>query len=912
MYGQSDNPNVKSSDNELPLTTLTPSNATTATTIDNTASTLNGTNNKMNFASGSLRAALAANHRRAHTATSNANDTNRNMNNNNNQNHNANKTTTPTLSKPNHPPAPTQTATEHATSPTEPPTEANPQTTIPTPTTKHLASKYTTAWTCTVAPRKDNTRAEVAPFLKGFLKAIRCVHPPAWIKTHPATTETELKLTDEQDIIALADKLDQFAEDWHYIKNNKLLMRLHIVSDMTMQEIASVPMFSSWLKQQKIQLTISELKSARPMYAGFFKDTLAETKRIPYFKALLDQVYKTNDLFEYQIVVRTLYLEKSRLSAQFFLILSSPEDVKQVRQTFESSAETIGIAFHPWIQYANLEPLQKGSIISDQRAIQDTFRCAIIEGFTNSNPTMTLQPDPNTTPLQMETTIETPQTQQISNTTNVTELNPNLNNNIYAALAMTDEDDESDSGDNQKPPAASTNIHTDPTQQVEDTTQQMAMYDAPEGINMDTTTVTDFIYQYFKNSYEEPMFTEVWQPIAGAIQLFYQAKRRYEVEDLLPILRLETARFMTEESIDFAFTDSELIIADLGSDRFWQPFYLTKQIPPADPEIINPYSQMALQNKRKRQAHQVPRTTPPQYSPYTTSINAMAAIPAEIFANPSEQQQQLQQTKLRATPNQVTQFSPNQYEPSPTTKNTEDKIEHRIIQLCKKMVDESAQTLRNDFKSSNDAITRKLQVTNENIKTDIRTQLAEIRDETKAQLDQQRQELEVKIDATRQDTLDIKQTQNNLQATQESILKGQNDVKAMLESLTQGIQNLKPDCAQVSTPTSSVNNPTAKVSAEIIDPSTQSQSPINITTTTNAPMEDVEPSKKRPDTEATITPAPSKKIHKSNKENLTGYNSWKSLLKFGDTINTPSERAATPSESHESRSEREPLAAKQH
>jgi hypothetical protein len=261
----------------------------------------------------------------------------------------------------------------------------------------HQKSKHTTAWTCNIAARDNNLRAEVTPFLQGLIKALMFIHPPAWIKPHPNATKTDLKITTENDVIALADWQNEFAEDWHYAKNNKLTTRIHIVTDMPMEDIKNVPMFANWLKQQKIQMTVSELKTARPMYAGFFKDTLAETKRLKLFKTLLDTVYEPQDLFDYQIVVRTLYLDNSRLSAQFFLVLASFENVTTVRKTFESCKETIGIEFYPWNQYANLEPLQKGHILSIQREIQDTYRCAVIGGFTDSNPTMRLQPEYNNT-----------------------------------------------------------------------------------------------------------------------------------------------------------------------------------------------------------------------------------------------------------------------------------------------------------------------------------------------------------------------------------------------------------------------------------------------------------------------------------------------------------------------------------
>jgi hypothetical protein len=911
-YDSQSNPNAANFDNEQKLPPLTSSIDNRLKSINNILETSLQTRNKMNFASGSLRAALAANNRRANKDTGTPNEQCGDANNNN---VNPKETKAPDQST-----SPTSPKEANAVSQVNNPNIATPNTKTATTEDKYLASKQTTAWTCTIAPRKDNARAEVTPFLKGFIKALMFVHPPAWIKTHPASTETELKITDENDVTKHADNIDHFAEDWHYIKNNKLILRLHIVTDMPMHEIANVPMFANWLKQQKIQLTISELKTARPMYAGFFKDTLAETKRLHLFKTLLEQVYKTNDLFDYQIVVRTLYLDNSRVSAQFFLVLTGSDDVNLVRQTFASSRDKIGIEFHPWNQYANLEPLQKGHILSEQKELQDLFRCAIIGGFTDSNPTMTLQPDPTTATLTpMDITMGNTADQRTSDTNTTPIPLSTLTNNRYTILE-TFEDEEVEDNYNNTTAASSENNNQEtklPDKTNNNDTQtsiprQMAMYDAPEGINMDTTTVTDFIYQYYKNSYDEPMFTEVWHPVAGSIQLFYQAKRRHEVEDLLPFLRLETARFMTEESIDFAFTDSELLLADLGSDRYWQPFSLTKQIPEADPAIINPYSRQAKQNKRKRRQHQAMRNTPPQNSPYTSSINAMVTIPAEIFtAPPREQQSQTTLTNsLSQTTHQGTKPSPipqtNQQTPT-----SDGSIEQRILQLCKTMVDETSQNLRHEIKTTNDAMARKIHDSKEILKSEIRAQVTTLRDETTSQLNLQRQDLETKIDATRQDTIDIKRTQTDLQTTQESILKGQNDVKALLESLTQGIKNLKPDCAP--NPTS---KPTDNYTADTTGTErgeTITQSPTTKTSELHpTPMEDVEPSKKRSEIADNTTNTHSNKTHKTNKENIPGYNSWKALLNYGVPTQTSSERAATPSETSESRSEkRQPLAAKQ-
>jgi hypothetical protein len=837
----------------------------------------------MPFASGSLRAAIAASTRKNNTKPP-SNATNQAANKTNN----------------NVTPKPTPTTNDNSKETTPPNTTTSETQTTPAPANnkeqpgKTLATKHTKGWTCMIAPNPDGSRVDVIPFIKGFLKALHFIHSPAWIKHHPSATNTTIKITTENDVDTNAATIDQIAEDWRYLSGNKLIMRLHIVTDKPMTELINIPMFKNWMWQHKLQLTISELKTTRPMYAGIFEETLAENKSIHLFKALLDSVHNTKDLFEYQIIVRTLYLPNSKLSTQFYLVLIDSKDKDIVRQTFETSGDKMGIVYLSWIQYENYEVPKKAHIIMKQKEIQDTIRCALLTGFTDSNPIMTLQPETLTTiPTPMEISTET------------TKLTI-LDTNPYSTLAMSDDETEDEEQQHLTHQETSNNNNntnygkcSDDSTTPDDSTvkqtnmthKQVPMYNNPSGMDLNDITVADFIYQYYKNSYEEPMFCEVRYPIAGTLQLFYLTKRRYEVEDLLPILRLETARFMTEESIDYAFTDSELIKADLGNDKYWQPFALAKSIPEVDPTILNPYSEQTKQNKRKRRNHHAPRNMPPQYTPSTTYMNNLATIPATIFTAPIDQQHQLRQPQQNSNPSQLTP-SANQQPPqdtSPTSTPTiprtnvenDDALEMRLQQYCKSIVEDSATALTSEIKATNDATLRKIFDTKETLKASISSQLTNLRKETTHQLTQNKVDLETKIDATRQAITEIKLTQTEIQSTHGTMLQKQDNIMTLLENLTQGLQKLQPNL-----------NPT--------------------TTPSPTPMEDVHNTSKNKLDSAIITQTQPNKQQKTNKkENIPNYLGWKTLLNYGETQQPPSERAATPSESNESRSERAPLAAKQ-
>jgi hypothetical protein len=343
----------------------------------------------MTFASGSLRAALAASKNSNETITSNNDDANRLMKrNDNNSNNKTRHASFPFKSASNK-----QQRNQTAKKSTSPPSNTTNTTTPPNPASKELASKNDLSWTCVIAPSAEKSRADVALFLQGLIKALMLIHPPSWIKPHRSASNTDKKITKESDVQEMTmEDINNFAEDWRYVKGNKLIMRVRLVTDMPMDEILQIEMFSTWMRKNKVQLNISELTTPRPIYAGFFKETLAETKRLRYFKALLDQVYHPTDLFSYQIVVRTLYLENTTLKTQFFLILADPLDASAIRQTFSDSIDTIGIEYQPWTEYANLDPLQKGYILTKQKEVQDNYRCAIVPGITDTNPTMLLQP----------------------------------------------------------------------------------------------------------------------------------------------------------------------------------------------------------------------------------------------------------------------------------------------------------------------------------------------------------------------------------------------------------------------------------------------------------------------------------------------------------------------------------------
>ncbi len=641
-----------------------------------------------------------------------------------------------------------------------------------------LATTYKSKWNCTISPNQKDELPNIQSFLKGLIKALHYVHPPTWITPHPAALNQDAQITNEKDVPTTVTDIDLFAENPRYTSTGKLIMRLHFVTDKPMEEIIAVQMFKNWMRQQKLQMSISELSSPNPMFAGFFDDIIAETKRIPLLKAKIEQIYNPTDLFEYQIVIRTLYLKHLNTSAPFFVVLADFKDVQAIRKTFANSKQDIGTTFYHWKEYEGFAETKKASLIDEQAEIHRDYRCAILTGFSDANPTMHLPTEnlPNAI-----SNID-------NNTTKIQ--TPDRSNNRFHLLESNDtSDDEELTTEEMMNKPSPKNITNDKTSNNKDNMTDTDMqcdqlptkpiYETPNDIDMTKVTVTEFIFKVFKDSRNNPMFFEVRPPINGALQLFYCEHRKFEVEDLLPYLKIELARYMTTESIDFAFVDSEDIKKDLTSDKHWQPFELEKTIPEIDPKKINPYSKAYKQQNRKRIKYNAPRYLPPQNTLSTTEPSGNKAhydnttnlIPATIHAapttlrTPTNNNNRAQITQTQATNSNSTQQSnvtqgESSQKTSPTSHN---KDIANLRAYCEEMVAATTNNLTTQLKAHKEETSKQLKDFEEKTTKEVRSTIEELKLDTRQQLTHHKTEIQQKLDEAIEDTQDIKASQKTIQ-----------------------------------------------------------------------------------------------------------------------------------------------------
>jgi hypothetical protein len=309
-------------------------------------------------------------------------------------------------------------------------TTNNPTNNDPTNNEQKKATKHKTSWNIIVNPTKSAEQISTRRIVGGLLQAIKHKHLKTWMTTHPnhPYDPKEQGITDPNMIPTNKKEAEKYIEAIRTTKHGKLLFRLTFVSDVPMEEIIYDINFRKWLKSQKINMEISELKTPMPHYVGFFDTPLPETKKAKLMKARLDKLYNNRNL-PFQIVLAPVYVDGHNNTTKFYMAVADETNVEAVKLMFKSCFALTNHHFFPLDQYLSLHRQQKVKLIQQQNYYYATHRTILINGFTDENPPIDMEPAAGTTMMaEMNTTT--------------TSVNTNLSSNQYQILAEDHENED--------------------------------------------------------------------------------------------------------------------------------------------------------------------------------------------------------------------------------------------------------------------------------------------------------------------------------------------------------------------------------------------------------------------------------------------------------------------------------------
>lgn len=732
----------------------------------------------------------------------------------------------------------------------------DPVTTNPTPTKpKTLATKYCTAWNCTFPPPPRKGPINMSAALSSMMKVLCNIEPDLWIKAYPKSAAPDAKITSENDVPNDVPELDHFLEDPRFYKNGKLATRIHFVTNTPMKDIIIEQPFRNWLQNTRVSMIISELETPRPVYVGFFDEIVPSSDRIPLFRKQIEDVIETSHI-KYQIITHPVYAKESTMHATFYMVLGDKNDNNDIQKAFKHSKALTGIQFYPWNQYASINAAQQAKIVLEQDDYNNMYRCAVIDGFTcEDTPMKLMKPNKIIINTQTITICSSPHTASPAV----------LDNNHYSPLTEMEEDDKSNATDPEKPckPTTTTITTTESNNNAMELDNQENLLNSID-FDMSTLTVAEFISCYYLDSYGERMFHTVKPPTHGKIQLYFLNDRRHEVEALLPLITIETARFMTETSIDAAFTEPNKIKQAIESGLKWEPFTLSKEVP--EIVITNPYSDAAKKHNRKRTKTNNAWSNPytqttyqnPNITPHNPSTNNLDThTPTTINNNSSAPTTQQTLTSASAPPS--TGYNPT-FPKTQTEYVDIGYLEQRLAAVqteCNNAMTRTETKLTTEMGHLREKTTQQIEQSANETKTYLQTQFSDFKEEHNSRLDQHQQKIESKLDA---------------------ILHHVRPSK-----------DINPDQTQQTYTTA------------------HEFAPSNNITMSNLPLP---PNKTKIDT-LTTTPNKERSSKQQKVSNTIEVTMNMAQIASPKTL-FPSERAATPSEQDENRSDRHPLAVKQH
>jgi hypothetical protein len=410
----------------------------------------------------------------------------------------------------------------------------------------NAAKDIMSKWNITVKPTAMNEEINIKLIVEGILQAVQLLHPPAWINATDGSPDGILNINE---LPPNKNDLNKYVEDIRTTYLGKVTFRLTFTTNIPMEEIVFDKTFKQWLRDQKMFMEISELQHANPLYVGFLDTPLPEHRKLPLMKARFDNAYPT-EKGKFQVVLAPISIDGQNYTSTFYMIVCNQPDLEHYQLLFQNAEEKTGHVFFPWNQFQSCKKSQKIEVVKQQQYYYATHRTTLLYNFTDANP-----------PIKTTAKIG------ITPTTTNNE-KPIITNNQYDVLSESMEQEEA---------ALQTDMgNTDNTQSnnpnADDNKPDTTEHD-------DGPFLTEFIYDNFRNCYNEHIFEIIYPPINNIIETIHKKQQTNEINALLPYLHNELALNMTDEAIEWGFTYPTFIKSQLIDHPRWKPFYLGTSLP---------------------------------------------------------------------------------------------------------------------------------------------------------------------------------------------------------------------------------------------------------------------------------------------------------------------------------------------
>lgn len=301
---------------------------------------------------------------------------------------------------------------------------------------------------------------------------------------------------------------------------NRLCFCIIIRSDTPLHKIKSNNVFTNWLKSENIQMDRNILPCMKPQQAGLLTHITVCTEIMEVYEQRIHQIVS---IACPHFMLQPRVLETNYAQTTIWNVMTAPKNVNKVRKELKQALNTPTFRqYISWKEYNSLEADQQLKVVQTQNTFSTNFRSLVMTGY-HDDPTTILYED------------------------------------IYIIEAITDDADTITG-------YQFINIKDNDMQDEEISSR------FHKGINLTTTTVTEFIQTAFISGDNSPVFAHVYEQENGIQEILITCRHIAEALDLIKILEPELSRIMNHKTMETTFQKpaNELLL-QASTTEYWEP-----------------------------------------------------------------------------------------------------------------------------------------------------------------------------------------------------------------------------------------------------------------------------------------------------------------------------------------------------
>jgi hypothetical protein len=387
-----------------------------------------------------------------------------------------------------------------------------------------------TTWNITVMLKGHKEKNPIRSTLEKIMNIIKTQDDNVLLIMNSSENIHMHETTATQKIPEINNEINKFIEDPRVKNNNKMMFQIRLGSKTDLEEKVLKKQIKNWLSINNIKMTINNLTTNRPMFAGFYDEPNPEQKKIKFLESRIKSNLKWDEI-EFQIEIVPIYSSGRGNICPVYMVLTNKEDVQSLRNKL-SVVQSNTHTFYQWDHYEDLSRNQKTHMIKKQQQNNNKYRSQLIGGF---NKWIQIHRDEDEY-TKCDETIKG-DIQQMDEISNI-------------------EEDDEDEYDKKMPPM------------IKD-----------KNTITDTRDIERFLKSKYKTNYGESIIQGIIGPTNGYIQVWYLNTQCNQTESLLKVLDIELGRSMDNKTLHDTFENPIEIEEMVYQTKPWEPTKLLMETP---------------------------------------------------------------------------------------------------------------------------------------------------------------------------------------------------------------------------------------------------------------------------------------------------------------------------------------------